>query len=153
MKSIAIATALLLSGFSSLHAAPSIPAMFLKLFDIDSDGALNEEERTAARHALAIGREKFIAKWDTDKDGKLSLAEARVLRRAIINHIIAMRRSIFLEFAGTDELMSQEELASMPIFAEKDPSMIEEIFNRLDRDESGQLSFLEFNARFRRYPL
>jgi Ca2+-binding EF-hand superfamily protein len=153
MKSIVIATALLLTGFTSLHAAPSVPTEFLKLFDLDRDGVLNEEERPAARKALSKGRAEFIARWDTNKDGKLSLAEVRVLRRAIISHIMAMRRSIFIEFAGTDELMSQEELASMPIFAEKDPSMIEEIFNRLDRDESGLLSFLEFNARFRRYPI
>lgn len=153
MKSIAIATTLLLTGFSGLQAAAAPLTEFLRLFDLDGNGVLNPEERQAAKKALEMNRAEFIAKWDTNKDGKLSLDEIRALRAAIIKHIIAMRHTKFLEFAGEDELMSLKEFSSLPIFAEKDPVGVAEVFQRLDHDKSGSLSFLEFNARFIHYRL
>ena len=153
MKHIVIASALMLSGISFAHAEGPPPlTKFLKLFDLNGDGVLNEEERQAAKLALELKREEFIAKWDTNHDGKLSADEIQKLRRAIIEQIIAKRRAVFLKFAGEDELMSKEEFAHMPIFAEKDPVNVVALFERLDHDHDGSLTFAEFNFRFIQYP-
>lgn len=153
MKHIVIATALMLSGISLLHAEGPPPLTeFLKLFDLNNDGVLNLEERQAAKRALELTHEEFLAKWDTNHDGRLSLDEIRALRRSIIEHIMAKRRAIFHKFAGEDELMSKEEFASMPIFADKDPVKVGAVFEHLDHDHDGSLTFLEFNFRFPQYP-
>jgi len=153
MKHIAIATALMLSGISFAHAEEPRPlTTFQKFFDLNGDGVLNEEERQAAKRALELSREEFMAKWDINKDGKLSLDEIRALRRSVLHHIMAKRRAIFLKFAGEDELMSKEEFAGMPIFATADPVKVGLAFDHLDGDHNGSLTFLEFNRRFPVYP-
>jgi Ca2+-binding EF-hand superfamily protein len=150
-----IGVLLLAGGMATTWAEPgSAPARltwFLKLFDADGNGVLDEEERQAAKEYLRKKREEVIAEWDKDGDGKLSGKEIAALRQHIREKIRAKRYERFLEIAGEDKLISEEEFAAMPVFAERDPDKVAKLFGFLDRDDDGQLSFREFLLHFRRH--
>ena len=141
-----------IGGLSTSMAKPSAPARLtalLKLYDIDGNGKLDEEERLAAKDDLAKKREEIIAEWDKDGDGKLSRTEMAAFRKSVREKIQANRLAKFLEVAGEDELISAEEFAALPAFAERDPAKVAKLFGALDRDKSGQLTFAEFSRSFR----
>lgn len=76
MKTTTIAIILLTAGFINVQAKPTpgegkLPR-FLRIFELNGNGVLDWEERQAAKAALKMKRGEFIAKWDTDGDGKLS---------------------------------------------------------------------------------
>jgi Ca2+-binding EF-hand superfamily protein len=153
MKTTAIAIALLSAGFATVHAAPPGPeplTWFLRLFDANSDGVLDAEERQAAKDAIAQKRADFIAKWDTNKDGWLSFSELAAIRAEIIARIEAIRLEKFNDAAGDDSLISPEEFAAIPALADKNPERVTALFEFLDKDDSGFISFEEFNVPLRR---
>ncbi|QTN31297.1 EF-hand domain-containing protein [Akkermansiaceae bacterium] len=65
-----------------------LPPEMLKKFDKDGDGKLSEEERAAARAALANRPDRklppeMLAKFDKDGDGKLNEEERKAAREAM----------------------------------------------------------------------
>ena len=60
-------------------------AHMIEKFDQDGDGKLSEEERTAAKSAMAERKAAFIAKHDTNDDGKLDKDEKKAAKEAIIS--------------------------------------------------------------------
>jgi Ca2+-binding EF-hand superfamily protein len=148
MKTTTLAIVLLTAGFINAQAKPTPdqgkPGWLLKIFDLNGNGVLDPEERQAAKAALKMKREKFIAKWDTDKDGKLSRVEIAAIRADIRARIEAKRVAKFKEIAGDDDLISPAEFAAIPILAGKDPLLVTKIFNRLDKDTSDSISLDEF---------
>ena len=60
----------------------SLPA-FLKHFDTNSDGLIDEEERQAIRDLRAKLREKKRTSIDLDQDGKISEKEIVMARAAL----------------------------------------------------------------------
>lgn len=142
-----------LGGLTTAWAKPALaPARLtatLKLFDVDGNGKLDEEERLAAKDALAKKREEIIAEWDKDGDGKLSRTELAAFRKDLIEKIQANRLAKFLEVAGEDELISAEEFAALPAFEGRAADKVTKLFNALDRDKSTKLTFVEFARSFR----
>jgi len=154
VRTLAIATIVLLTGGTATSWAitilpPTQLTSLLKLFDIDGNGKLDGEERQAAKDYLAKKYEEILAEWDKDGDGKLSGAEIAALRAHIREKIRENRLARFKEIAGEDELISPEEFAAIPAFAEADPARVAKLFAKLDRNKDGQLSFLEFVKSFR----
>ncbi len=154
VTTLAVATVVLLTGgIATSWAKPKLPparlTSLLKLFDADGNGKLDEEERQAAKDYLAKKYEEIVAEWDKDGDGKLSGKEIAALRAHIREKIRENRLAKFKEVAGEDELISAEEFAAMPVFAEADPVRVTRLFTGLDRNKDGQLNFLEFARSFR----
>jgi Ca2+-binding EF-hand superfamily protein len=153
MKATTIAIVLLTAGFTHVQAAPTPEqgrlTRFLKIFDLDDNGVLNPEERQAAKAALKLKREDFIAKWDTDGDGKLSRKEIAKIRAEIRARIEARRVAKFKEIAGEDELISAAEFAAIPALAGREPARVTMLFNYLDKDDSGSISLDEFKLELR----
>jgi Ca2+-binding EF-hand superfamily protein len=153
MKTTAIAIALLSAGFAAVQATPPTPeplTWFLRLFDANNDGVLDAEERLAARKSIEQKRADFIAKWDANGDGWLSFSEMAAIREAVIARIEAIRLEKFNDIAGDDSLISPEEFAAIPALADKDTERVNELFEFLDKDDSGFISFDEFNVPLRR---
>ncbi len=150
---VAVAILFAVGGLSTSMAKPVLrPAKLtslLKMFDIDGNGKLDEEERLAAKDYLEKKREEIIAEWDKDGDGKLSRTEMAAFRKSLREKIQANRLAKFLEAAGEDELISAEEFAALPAFAEREPERVAMLFSGLDRDKSGSLTFAEFSRSFR----
>ena len=150
---VAVAILLAIGGLSTSMAKPALRPVrltaLLKMFDIDGNGKLDEEERIAAKDDLAKQREEIVAEWDKDGDGKLSRSEMAAFRKSVRDKIHANRLAKFLEVAGEDELISPEEFAALPSFAEREAEKVTKLFNALDRDKSGQLTFVEFSRTFR----
>ncbi len=155
MKTTLLAILLLTAGFINVQAKPALGhgklTKFLKTFDLDDNGKLDEEERQAAKAVLKLKREDFIAKWDTDGDGKLSRAEIALIRADILARIEAKRVAKFNEIAGQDELISAEELAAIPVLAGKDPARVTMLLGYLDQDDNGSISLAEFKLNLRRH--
>lgn len=155
MKATTIAIVLLAAGFHHAQAGPTLGqgklTRFLQIFDVDGNGVLDPEERQAAKAALKLKREDFIAKWDTDGDGKLSRREIVAIRADIRARIEARRVAKFKEIAGDDELISAAEFAAIPALAERDPARVTMLFNHLDKDDSGSISLDEFKFDLRRH--
>lgn len=155
MKTTAIAILLIAGGLTNIQAEPTPGPVrltwFLKLFDADENGVLDAEERQAAKEYLKQKREEVIAKWDADGDGKLNRAEIAALRKHIRERIHERRYEKFLEIAGEDKLMSAEEFATIPALADMDPEKVTALFERLDRDDDGSLTFAEFKRKFHRH--
>jgi len=150
IKNIIVGTLIIaIGGLSTSMARPLRLTSVLNYYDIDGNGQLDEEERLAAKDDLAKKLEEFIAEWDQDGDGKLSRTEIAAFRKSVREKIHANRLAKFLEVAGEDELISPEEFAAMPAFAERDPAKVTRLFNALDRDKNGQLTFAEFARSFR----
>ena len=153
MKATTIAIVLLTAGFINVQAAPTPErgklTRFLKIFDLDNNGVLDPEERQAAKAALKLKREDFIAKWDTDGDGKLSREEIAKIRAEIRARIEARRVAKFKEIAGEDELISAAEFAAIPALAGREPARVTMLFNYLDKDDSGSISLDEFRLELR----
>ena len=131
-----------------------LPEM-LEQFDLNEDGAIDEEERQAAkearRAARAERREAHIAEFDTDGDGELSDEEregARDARRAALQE---RREEKFAEIAGEDGCLDADEFAALPPLEGRNAERVAAIFDRLDSDEDECVSLEEFTARLRHH--
>ena len=131
-----------------------LPEM-LEQFDLNEDGAIDEEERQAAkdarRAARAERREAHIAEFDTDGDGELSDEEregARDARRAALQE---RREEKFAEIAGEDGCLDADEFAALPPLEGRNAERVAAIFGRLDSDEDECISLEEFTARLRHH--
>lgn len=120
-------------------------------YDVNEDGVIDEEERQAIIEARKAVREARRAEIDTNGDGEISEEEREAAREAIREAIEAKRSEKFAEIAGEDGLLTLEEFAALPNLADADPERVEAIFNRLDADNSGDVTFEEFTARLRKH--
>lgn len=123
---------------------------FLAKYDLDGDGALNEEERQAAKEDRKTRAQERRESWDTDGDGEISDEEREAARDALRAKIEERRNERFAE-ADTDEdgALSTEEFAAIGAIArlaERRPEAAEKIFARLDADENGSISAEEFTS-------
>ncbi len=124
---------------------------FLQRFDTNEDGTIDEEERQAIRELRAKMSEERRNSIDTDDDGKISKAEIKAARTALREKIDARRLEKFHEIAGEDGLISAEEYAAIPGVSRLPDFVFEAIFDRLDQDDSGDISSEEFFNRLRKH--
>ena len=155
LKNILIAGILL--GGNSLASADertfgdgTLPE-FLRQYDVNEDGIIDEEERQAIKETRRDARDEHRAEIDTDGDGKISHDEREAAREAIRAKIAEKRTEKFGNIAGEDGVLSLEEFAALPPLARASEGRVASIFARLDDDESGDVSLVEFNARLRKY--
>ena len=124
----------------------SLPA-FLKHFDTNSDGLIDEEERQAIRDLRAKLREKKRTSIDLDQDGKISENEIMMARAALREQIDHRRLQKFSSIAGEDNRISREEYLTIPGVRSLPDFILEAIWSRLDTDGSGHVSPEEFLSR------
>lgn len=126
---------------------------FLKVFDTNDDGILDEEEIQAMKDAREERRDAVREHFDTDGDGTIS-AEEREAAKAELRERMETRRSERFAAADTDgsETLSPEEFGAIPAvarLAERHPEKVAAIFDRLDADDSGEISEAEFTSHLR----
>lgn len=123
---------------------------FLAKYDLDGDGALNEEERQAAKEDRKTRAQERRESWDTDGDGEISDEEREAARDALRAKIEERRNERFAEADSDDDgALSTEEFAAIGAIArlaERRPEAAEKIFSRLDADDSGSISAEEFTS-------
>ena len=124
---------------------------FLQQFDTNEDGKIDEEERQAIRDLRSKMREERRNSIDTDGDGEISADEIKAAREALRAKIEERRLEKFNEIAGEDELISKEEYSAIPGVDRLPDFMFDAIFDRLDADDSGDISSEEFFHRLRRH--
>ena len=122
----------------------------LKQYDVNGDGVINEEERQAMKQALKQSREAWMKKYDADHDGKISLQERDQILLQLRDCINAKRQDRFNEIAGAADddgvvrLTLDEWIAAHP---DKNVDRVTSIFNMMDVDASGTVTFEEFLAK------
>jgi Ca2+-binding EF-hand superfamily protein len=124
----------------------SLPA-FLKHFDTNSDGLIDEEERQAIRDLRGKLREKKRTSIDLDQDGKISENEIMMARAALREQIDHRRLQKFSSIAGEDNRISREEYLTIPGVRSLPDFIFEAVWSRLDTDGSGHVSPEEFLSR------
>ncbi|MGC6466770.1 MAG: EF-hand domain-containing protein [Akkermansiaceae bacterium] len=124
----------------------SLP-VFLKRFDTNEDGRIDEEERQAIADLRAGLRAKQLESIDTDRDGRIQKKEIEAARLVLRTSIEERRLQKFREIAGEDDLISREEFATIPGSADLPDFVFDGIFYRLDSDRSGEVSLEEFFER------
>lgn len=124
----------------------SLPA-FLKHFDTNSDGLIDEEERQAIRDLRAKLREKKRTSIDLDQDGKISENEIMMARAALREQIDHRRLQKFSSIAGEDNRISREEYLTIPGVRSLPDFIFEAVWSRLDTDGNGHVSPEEFLSR------
>ncbi len=122
---------------------------FLRVFDVNDDGVIDEEERQAIRDYRHQLREERRVSIDLDDDGEISIEEVAIARESIRESIATRRLERFSQIAGEDALLTFEELLIIPGISDLPPVTIEAIFARLDADESGAVDVDEFYQRLR----
>ncbi|QTN32134.1 EF-hand domain-containing protein [Akkermansiaceae bacterium] len=150
---------LLLAGSHLLRAEDNAGKTFsdgtlpeaLRQYDVNGDGALDEEERQAAKAdreaRLTAAR---LNRWDTNGDGVIDDAERAAAKEALRERILAARKARFAKIAGEDGLMSLEEFASIPALKGRTREQIAAIFGHLDANKDGSVSLAEFLGRLDR---
>jgi hypothetical protein len=128
----------------------SLPA-FLRHFDTNSDGLIDEEERQAIRDLRAKLREKKRTSIDLDQDGKISENEVVMARAALREQIDHRRLQKFSSIAGEDNRISREEYLTIPGVRSLPDLIFEAVWSRLDTDGSGHVSPEEFLSRLLRH--
>jgi Ca2+-binding EF-hand superfamily protein len=146
-------TALMATGSFSFAGDRSIGdgtlPEFLQQFDTNEDGQIDEEERQAVRDLRAKMREERRNSIDTDGDGQIGPEEIEAAREELRSKIEERRLTKFNEIAGEDDLISKEEYATIPGIDRLPDFIFDAIFDRLDRDDSGDISSEEFFQRLR----
>ena len=147
-------TALALSASSFLPADESgdLPE-FLKRFDTNQDNQIDEEERQAIRDLRAGLQKKKRESIDNDDDGTISPTELRQARDTIRGSIQARRRQKFLTIAGEDEQISPSEYTTIPGIKALPARAFERIWDHLDLNRDGSISFEEFEGTLRSHRL
>jgi Ca2+-binding EF-hand superfamily protein len=153
---LALATLTLLGSSFSAQAADrtfgdgSLPD-FLKPFDINDDGKLDEGERQAAKAALREKakekHEDFLTKWDTNKDGKLDALELKAAREAQKAKVEELRTKRFNDADKNDDgLLSLVEFTATIPTGVLPSGAAALIFAHLDTDGTPGISLAEFLA-------
>ena len=136
---------------------PTPVAEFLKQYDLDEDGTIDEEERQAAKEARRSARDERraerLAELDTDGDGEISDEEREAAREAMRAAIAAKRAEKFAEIAGEEGCLDAAEFAALPALEGKDADRVAALFDRLDADDDDCISLEEFTARLRHHRL
>lgn len=152
MNKYPILSALFLGGI--VFAAADDPSSreaplprFLRQLDTNRDGIIDEEERQAISDLRAKLRETHRDSIDENRDGRISRREAETARRLVRAKIEERRLEKFREIAGEDDLISPEEFATVPGSGKLPDFVFQGIFDRLDRDASGDISMEEFSHR------
>jgi Ca2+-binding EF-hand superfamily protein len=128
-----------------------LPA-YLDHYDVNKDGAIDQEERQAMDKARDQIRKQLRTDWDTDGDGKLCDEEREQARTRLRDMITECRVTRFWEAEDdndADEELSYDEFILLPGMAKKlaeKPEVVEAIFNRLDADDNDTVSLDEFLA-------
>ena len=122
---------------------------FLKHFDTNSDGVIDEEERQAIRDLRAKLREEKRTSIDLNRDGRISKDEIAVARAALREQIEQRRLEKFSSIAGEDDLISPAEYTTIPGVSTLPDFIFDAIWSRLDTDGSGDISPDEFLQRLR----
>ena len=122
---------------------------FLKQFDTNEDGVIDEEERQAIADLRSNLRELSRKSIDTNQDGRIKREEVEAAREILRMKIDERRLEMFQSIAGEDELMTIEEYATIPGSENLPDFVFEGIFDRLDTDGSGDISVEEFLHRLK----
>ena len=122
---------------------------FLQHLDTNEDGVIDEEERQAIADLRNKLRELSRKSIDADQDGQIKREEVEAAREILRIKIEERRFEMFLKIAGEDELMTIEEYATIPGSEDLPDFVFEGIFDRLDTDGSGDISFEEFFHRLK----
>lgn len=154
---IILLSAVLLTGTRFAKAADPVPPVrnpfgtgelpeFLKPFDVNHDGKLDEEERQAYRDAARDGTAPRPGQranpFDTNHDGVLSDEEKAAAQEAIRAKIEAERNKRFDELDKNDDgFLSAEEFLNVPGIR---PELAARILAHLDKDGDKQISKAEF---------
>ncbi len=123
---------------------------FLQAYDLNGDGVISEEERQAMREDLKQGRAQWMKRWDADQDGKINQQERDGILLHLRDQINAKREARFNEIAGAADddgvvrLTLEEWIAAHP---DKNVERLTAIFNMMDADGSGAVTFEEFLAK------
>jgi len=142
-------------GLSSANAGDrsfgdGLPA-FLRHFDTNDDGVIDEEERQAVKAARQARHEEWIAQWDADGDGEVSGDEIDAVRQSIRDRIEATRTERFNTLAGDDGLLSLDEFSAIPGLSWLSDERVQALFDRMNTDPSDDVTLEEFNARLRHH--
>lgn len=131
---------------------------FLKPYDLNEDGTIDEEERQvarAARHAAHDAqderRAERLAEIDTDGDGEVSDEEKESARDAMRAALEAKRAEKFAAIAGEDGCLDATEFAALPPLERRNADRVARLFDRLDGDDNDCISLEEFTARLRHH--
>ena len=128
-----------------------LPA-YLSHYDVNNDGAIDEEERQVMDQAHDQIRKKLRTDWDTNGDGVIGDQEREQAKTRLRDMIAECRVTRFGEAESdtdTDEELSYAEFILLPGMAKKvaeKPDVVQAIFDRLDTDDSGTVSLEEFLA-------
>lgn len=131
---------------------------YLALYDVDGpdgqgDGVISEEERQVMEQARAQIRKQLRTDWDANGDGQLSDQEKEQARTRLREMIEECRLVRFNEADVDDDgALSYDEFKTLPGMANKlpeDEAKVQEIFDRLDADDSGTITAEEFLAAVR----
>ena len=122
---------------------------FLKHFDTNTDGIIDEEERQAIRDLRAKLREEKRTSIDLNQDGEISKNEVAIARATLREQIEQRRLEKFPSIAGEDDLISPGEYMTIPGVNTLPDFIFDAIWSRLDADGSGAISPEEFLLRLR----
>ncbi|RYD32335.1 MAG: hypothetical protein EOP87_13040 [Verrucomicrobiaceae bacterium] len=121
-------------------ASTSAPAFL----DVNGDGVISESERQAYEEARANARVSGGEKWDSNHDGTVDEGERQAAVAILKGRMDSKVASLFLDLAGEDEMLTLDEFATLPRFAKTPPQVAGNLFNRLDVDQDGYVSLVEF---------
>ena len=124
---------------------------FLQQFDTNEDGKIDEEERQAIRDLRSKLREERRNSIDTDEDGEITRDEIDTARMILRSQIEERRLEKFNSIAGEDGLINRQEYATIPGVDRLPDFIFDAIFDRLDLDNSGEISADEFSRPLRRH--
>lgn len=125
---------------------------YLCHYDVNNDGAIDEEERQVMDQARDQIRKKLRSDWDANGDGSIDAAERDQAKTRLRDMIAETRSTRFAEAESdtdTDEELSYAEFILLPGMAKKvadNPDVVQAIFDRLDTDGNGTVSLDEFLA-------
>jgi len=124
---------------------------FLRVYDLDGDGVLSEEERQVARDIRDERLDNPSNPWDFDGDGTLSSEELRAARSELEERIEEKRRERFDEAdRDGDGYISEEEFRSLPAISGLAPEKISVALEKLDGNGDGLIGKDEFLAALRK---
>ncbi|MDA7917908.1 EF-hand domain-containing protein, partial [bacterium] len=124
---------------------------YLRKFDANKDGHLDEEERQAIKALRKKARNDLRTEIDMDGDGRISRVEIQAAAELVRVQISERRAEQFTEIAGEDGVISRDEFALIPGLSRVPEERSSSIFARLDADESGAISLDEFIANLRNH--
>lgn len=122
---------------------------FLKRFDVNEDGRIDEEENQAIRDYRRQLRREHRNSIDVNDDGEISATEIQLAREAISLRIREKRQRHFLQIAGPEGELTLEELRAVPGLTGTSEDYLSALFVRLDANQDSLISFPEFLARLR----